>query len=109
MFAALVVPFLGSLAGKLAFKLLNSVISSSSSGEKAAAGETAGTGFKDNFLSFLKTQPASAAQPAAATPGALAATDQANALALGRPATSAPLPHGFGRQAVAIYVEHQAP
>ena len=83
MFAAFIVPFLGSLAGKLALKLLGSVMNSS--GEKPAGDASSAGGFKDNFLSLLKAQPASQTQPAAATPGALAATDQANALALGRP------------------------
>jgi predicted lipid-binding transport protein (Tim44 family) len=107
MFAAFLVPFLGSLAGKLAMKLIGSVMNSSA--EKPAGDAASGTGFKDNFLSLLKAQPASQIQPAAATPGALAATDQANALALGRPSAPAPLPQGFGRQVVSLYVEHQAP
>jgi predicted lipid-binding transport protein (Tim44 family) len=107
MFAAFIVPFLGSLAGKLAMKLIGSVMNSS--GEKPAGDASSASGFKDNFLSLLKAQPASQTQPAAATPGALAATDQANALALGRPSGTMPLPQGFGRQVVAIYVEHQAP
>jgi hypothetical protein len=104
MFAAFLVPFLGSLAGKLAMKLIDSVMKPSA---EKPAGDASGASFKDNFLSLLKAQPASQAPSPAAMPGALAATDQANALALGRP--SAPLPQGFGRQVVSLYVEQQAP
>jgi predicted lipid-binding transport protein (Tim44 family) len=107
MFAAFIVPFLGSLAGKLAMKLIGSVMNSSA--EKPAGDAASGAGSKDNFLSLLKAQPASQTQPAAATPGALAATDQANALALGRPSAPARLPQGLVRQIVAVYEDHQAP
>jgi predicted lipid-binding transport protein (Tim44 family) len=106
MFAAFVVPLLGSLAGKLAMKLIESVMKPSA---EKPAGDASGASFKDNFLSLLKEQPASQTPSPAAMPGALAMTDQANALTLGRPSAPAPLPQGFGRQVISLYVEHQAP
>ena len=105
MFAAFLVPFLGSLAGKLAFKLLGSVMNTS---VEKPGGDPSAEGSKDSFQALLNAQPVSQTQPSAA-PGALLATDRANALALGRPAGPTPIPQGFGRQLIAVYVEHQAP
>ena len=93
---ALLLPLLGSLAGKVVAKFLGSTTNSST--EKPPDG---------NFQALLDGRPASRTPPVAGG-GALAAADQANALAVGGSLPAA-ASQNFARQATALYEEHQAP
>jgi hypothetical protein len=95
---ALLLPFLGSLAGKVAAKFLGSTTNSST--EKPPDG---------NFQALLDGRPASRTPTAANSASALAATDQARALAVGGGPQPGAASQNFARQAAAVYEEHQAP
>ena len=90
--AALLLPFLGSLAGKMASKLLSSNDSTTKT---------------PDFRTLLGGGQVAQAPPATTGGGALTAADRANALAIGRGAE--PGATNFSRQAASLYEEHQAP
>ena len=95
---ALLLPFLGSLAGKVAAKLMGSTTNSATA--KPPDG---------NFQGLLDGRPATQTPAAGKGGGALAAADQANALAVGGGLQPGAAPQNFARQVAAVYDEHQAP
>jgi hypothetical protein len=99
MVPALLLPFLGSLVGKVAASFLSSLTSSSPAPEGPSAAQ--------RFHSLLGGSQAARPQAAGGPQAGRATADGANALAIGH---KAPASAGFGRtSAIVIYQEQRAP
>jgi hypothetical protein len=107
MLGALVLPLLGSLAGKLATHFLGSATKS----DTPPAASAATTKPEESFQAYLGEAAAAQAPLSPPTsPGArLAADDQASALSLGAVRAPATRPVGWARQLIAAYENTQAP